>query len=118
MPSDFLRGNDVEITLREIELRKFGSESDEEFVERANNLYAELLEHPEAFQERARTVSASRSRFRSGLLTPLTLNQMEPEIAGEVINLEPSQLSKPIKVADSIFIVRREQVRFAAKPGQ
>jgi len=110
--------NELELTLREIELRKFKTESEEEYIERANILYAELVEHPETFQEKARTLSISRSRFRSGLLTPLTINQLDSELAKEVSGLEPSQLTRPIKVGDSIFILRRESARFFTKPGQ
>lgn len=114
-PSEVLPRNELELTLREIELRKFESETDDEFIERGNNLYTELVEHPELFQQRARSVSASRSRFRSGLLTPLTINQLDIEIAQEVENLETFQLSKPIKIKNSIFILRKESSRSSTK---
>jgi len=67
-----------------------------------------LLAHPENFQEKARTNSASRSRFRSGLLTPLTVNQLDLALARQVVALESSQLTRPIRVGDSFFILRRE----------
>ena len=113
-----LRQDEPEITLREIELKKYDSESDDEFLERGNNLYSELLGRPEVFQEKARSISASRSRFRSGLLTPLTINQLDPELAKEVVSLEPSQLSKPVKLGNSIFILRREPIKLATKLDQ
>jgi len=100
--------SESEVTLREIELKRYGSESEEDFSERANSFYADLLAHPENFQEKARTNSASRSRFRSGLLTPLTVNQLDLALARQVVALESSQLTRPIRVGDSFFILRRE----------
>ena len=109
---------ETEITLREIELRKFESETEEEFIERANSLHADLIEHPENFQEKARSLSASRSRFRAGLLTPLTVNQLDPELGAAVVKLESSQVTEPIKIGSSIFILRREAARSITKPDQ
>lgn len=110
--------NELELTLREIELRKFEGETEEEFIDRGSSLHSELIEHPELFQQKTRSVSVSRSRFRSGLLTPLTINQLDSELASEVINLEASQLTKPIKIGNSIFILRRESARILTKPDQ
>jgi hypothetical protein len=105
--------SELEYTLREIELLKNSSETETEFVERATRLRVELEEHPELFQEKARNLSASRSRFRSGLLTPLTVNQLEKEIAQEILTLNHLELSKLIRIGDSIFFFRREHDRMA-----
>ncbi len=96
------------LTLREIELQKLPTEPIEDFYLRAEYLKVELQAHPEDFLDRARELSASRSRFRSGLLSPLTLNQFEPEIRQVVYKLKEGEVSSPIVVGDSIFLYRRE----------
>ena len=98
----------TEIVLREIELRRNPEESDEEFILKAERLQAELLENPDRFAERARDLSASRTRFRAGLLSPLTLNQFESEIVSAVRFLNESEVSSLVKLNGSVFIFKRE----------
>lgn len=68
----------------------------------------------EDFEELARQESESQSRFRGGLLGFVDPEELPPEVAKAVRNLEPGQLSEPVASGGGLTIFLCEKVR----PGQ
>jgi parvulin-like peptidyl-prolyl isomerase len=70
-----------------------------------------------SFEDVARRESQSQSRFSDGDLGFLAMEDLPPEVASAIRDLQPGQLSEPIEHGEGVSIFRCEDVQPAAHPG-
>ncbi len=104
-----------EYLLREIVLVENPNEGEENFKLRVAQLAEYLTSEPQRFPALAREMSSGAIRRKGGLLTPVTLNQLEPEQEKAVRDLKPGEISAPVFTQGGAIFFRREELRPQAK---
>lgn len=70
-----------------------------------------------SFEEIARRESESQARFRDGELGYVSLEDLPPEVAEAVRNLEPGEITEPLEHGTGLSIFRCDEIRPANRPG-
>lgn len=86
---------------------KDSNKTDSVLFAKANNIYNEVINDPESWSDYVRRYSDDKGTIaNNGILTPFRVNQIVPEFISALKELEPNEISKPVKTKFGYHIIK------------